>query len=362
VRFMATGERRRAWKAPVDEMKFAWRFLSRATDPYDFLLSLSAGVAMLRFLMDFRPLAVICGGYNSPAAWIAFAWCGITRRRFVLWMESNARDKRKPGRVKRWLKRLFVSHADAIAALGKAASDYAKQLGARQDRIFIAPFGGDSGLFARQAAGVDGEREKRLKGLQPQLVLYSGRLVREKGVFVLLEAFGRVAAQLPYTGLLIVGHGPEQKTMEDRCRRLGLRHVYFAGAQEYKRMPYFYALADVLVLPTFSDPYGYVVAEAFACGVPAIVSRVAGACDDLIVDGETGFAVEPGDPEDLAAKMRRLLEDEALRAAMSQNCRKLIRRYSAEACAEGLLLAATARPARFTAETQRREEVLSSKF
>jgi glycosyltransferase involved in cell wall biosynthesis len=343
VRFIARGERRRTWKTPVDGMEFAWRFLSRATDPSDFLRSLSASVAMLGFLMDFRPRAVICGGYSSPVAWITFAWCAITRRRFVLWMESNARDHRRPGKLRHWMKRFIVSRADAIAALGKAASEYARQLGAREDRIFIAPFGGDSDFFARQASGVDGDREKWLKGLPPRLVLYSGRLVREKGVFVLLESFRLIAAEFLDVGLLIVGHGPERQAMEDCCRRLGLELVYFAGAQEYKRMPYFYALADVLVLPTFSDPYGYVVAEAFACSVPAIVSRVAGACDDLIVEGETGFTVEPGDPEDLAAKMRRLLQDEPLRAAMGRNCRELIRRYSAEACAQGLFLAAQAR-------------------
>jgi glycosyltransferase involved in cell wall biosynthesis len=337
VRFMAAGERRRAWKTPADDMNFDWRFLSRANDPSNLLASLRAAAAMLWFLADFRPTAVICGGYSSPAAWATFVWCGITRRRLVLWMESNARDRRKPGKLRHWLKRFFVSHADAVAAPGKAASEYAKELGAREENVFIAPFGGDSQFFTREAAKVDAAREKRLMGLPGRAVLYSGRLVREKGVFVLLEAFQRLALELPDVGLLFVGHGPERQAMEDCCRRLGLEQVYFAGAQDYKRMPCFYALADVLVLPTFSDPYGYVVAEAFACGVPAIVSRVAGACDDLIIEGETGFTVEPGDTEDLAAKMRLLLQDEPLRAAMGRKCRELIRRYSAEACAEGLL-------------------------
>jgi glycosyltransferase involved in cell wall biosynthesis len=221
--------------------------------------------------------------------------------------------------------------------------EYVKDLGAREERIVIAPFGGDSEGFAREAAAVDPAREKERSGWPPRLIIYSGRLVREKGVFVLLDAFRLIAPEFPEVGLLIVGHGPEQTALEDSCRRLGLERVYFAGAQEYKRMPYFYALADVLVLPTFSDTWGFVVNEAFACGVPAIVSRVAGACDDLIVEGETGFAVEPGDVADLTAKMRRLLEDESLRAAMGRKCRELIRRYSAEACAEGLLLAAQVR-------------------
>ena len=358
VRFIAAGDRRRTWAVPVEEMRFDWRLLSNDHQGAWF----RAGASMWGFLVRSRPQSVICGGYDSLTAWVTFMWCKATRTRFVLWLEATRRDNRRPGRIRRWLKRRIVSGADAIAASGKATVEYVKDLGAREERIFIAPFGGDSEGFGREAAGIDPVREKERRGWPLHLALYSGPLVRQKGGFVLLEAFRRIAAEFLDVGLLIVGHGPERQAMEDCCRRLGLERVYFAGAQEYKRMPYFYALADFLVLPTFSDPWGFVVNEAFACGVPAVVSRVAGACDDLIVEGETGFTVEPGDAEDLAAKMRRLLKDEPLRAAMGRKCRELIRRYSAEACAQGLFLAATAGPARFTAETQRREEALSSKF
>jgi D-inositol-3-phosphate glycosyltransferase len=129
--------------------------------------------------------------------------------------------------------------------------------------------------------------------------------------------------------------------MEGFCRQACLDRVYFAGAQQYDDMPFFYALADLLVLPTYSDPYGYVVVEAFACGVPAIVSRVAGVCDDFIVDGETGFAIPPGDAEELAQRISKLLEDDILRARMSANCRRMAETYSPEACAEGLQAAGT---------------------
>ncbi len=362
VCFTAADDRRRSWTVPAEEMRFEWRFLTIGAGSSRLFSELYAGAAMLGFLIRSRPESVICGGYDSVAAWVCFAWSKATRHRFVLWLESTTRGQRGPDALKRWLKRLIVSRADAIAASGQATVEYVRHLGAREERIFIAPFGGDYEGFAREAAKVDATREKERRGWPARLVLYSGRLVHEKGVFVLLEAFRRVAAELPDVGLLIVGHGPEQKAMEEWCRRSGLERVYFAGAQQYKRMPHFYALADVLALPTFSDRWGFVLNEAFACGVPAIVSRMAGACEDLIVEGETGFTVGPGDAQELAAKLLRLLGDEPLRLRMSANCRRLIRHYSAEACAEGLLLAASGSPARFAAETQRQKEVLSSEF
>jgi glycosyltransferase involved in cell wall biosynthesis len=363
VRFIAPDDpRQRSWTVPSSEMHFRWEFLSHApkggvsTPPFQAtahqhrsgalpaaLIELRAALAILRFLLRRRPRAVICGGYNSLAAWVTFAWCRVTRRRFVLWLEGTTRDLRPPGRLKTWLKKLIVARAGAIAASGNATVEYVRALGASANRIFPAPFGGDYRWFAREAAAVDAAAEKERRGYPSRLVLYSGRLVREKGVMVLLEAFRRLAPDIPDAGLLVVGDGPARAEMESFCRGWNIPRVFFAGVQEYHRMPHFYALADVLVLPTFSDTWGYVVNEAFACGVPAIVSRVAGVCDDLIMPGVTGFTVEPGDAEALAAKMRLLLIDTPLRSRMGANCRRAIVPYSAEACAEGLLAAVEGR-------------------
>ena len=339
VVFIAPGDPRRSWALKVEAMHFESTFLSHSLEGKSPFASVIAAAKTLVLLVRFNPESVICGGYDSFAAWTSFVWCTVTGRRFVLWLESNARDQRTPGRLKDYLKRLIVSHADAIAASGKATAEYVRQLGAREEQVSFAPFGGDNDFFAREAAQVDAAQEKMTRSWPARLVLYSGRLVVQKGVYVVLEAFRSIAQRLPDAGLLIVGHGPELESMQDFCRRNDLARVYFAGPQPYERMPFFYALADVLVLPTFSDAWGFVVNEAFACGVPTIVSHVAGACDDLIVEGETGFALEPGDAEELASKILRLLENPALRARMSSNCRRLIASYSARACAEGLLAA-----------------------
>jgi glycosyltransferase involved in cell wall biosynthesis len=291
-------------------------------------------------LVRARPRAIICGGYDSLAAWVCFLWCKIFRRRFVLWLESTARDARKPGRVKNWLKKILVSRADGIAAAGKATVDYVKGLGATPEQIFLAPMSTDNQLFAQEAEKVQREEEKRKLGYPRRLILYSGRLDRKKGVYTLLHAFAIISRELPDAGLLIAGHGPEQGEMEAFCCGASLRHVYFLGARPYHEMPSVYALADVLALPTFSDTWGMVVNEAFACGVPAVVSSVAGSCDDLIKDGETGFAVRAGDPVELADRILQILRDPELRTRLGANCRSLIQKYSPQACAQGLLEAA----------------------
>jgi glycosyltransferase involved in cell wall biosynthesis len=340
VWFITASESHRSWVVPAEEMNFPWQFLTNGSNSNRFLVETKTAGGMLVQLMRSRPQAVICGGYDTLAAWVCFMWSKIFRRRFVLWLESTARDQRQPGRVKTWLKRLLVSNADGIAAAGKATVEYVKGLGANENKIFLAPMSTDNKFFAREAGKIRREEEKQKLGYPRRLILYSGRLDQKKGVFTLLEAFARISEALPDVGLLIAGHGPERKNMEDFCCSSKLRQVYFLGAWQYQDIPYFYALADVLVLPTFGDCWGMVVNEAFACGVPAVVSNVAGACDDLIIDGETGFAVEPGDPVELADRILQVLRDPALRLRMSANCRSLIQKYSPAACAQGLLEAA----------------------
>jgi glycosyltransferase involved in cell wall biosynthesis len=337
---LAPTEFRRAWDVPLDEMRFACRFLTQGKQFSSLLSELKSAAAMARLLLRHRPRAIVCGGYNSLAAWVSLTWCKLARRRFVLWLEGTTRDNRKPGLLKTWLKNLFVSTADAIAAAGTSTVEYVATLGAREEQIFLAPICIDNDFFAREARKVRREVEKRAWGYPQRLILYSGRLDEKKGVFVLLEAFARVSVELQDVGLLIVGHGPRQEPMEHFCRRLNLKRVYFAGFRKYREMPYFYALADIVVLPTFSDTWGMVVNEAFACGVPAVVSKVAGACEDLLIDGATGFTVTPGDPAELADRMLQILKDEPLRLRMGANCRALIQKYSPEACAQGLLNAA----------------------
>ncbi len=337
VLFTMTSWPHRSWTVPADEMNFDWRFLAKDGGLQSFRGEIKVALAMLVFLLRSRPAALICGGYDNVAAWVSFVWCKLFGSRFVLWMESNARDHRGPGRLKTWLKRLIVSKSDAIASPGKATVEYAGMLGANDRKICIVRNGFDVEFFAREAEKVDSTSEKKRRGYPSKIILYCGRLVPHKGVSLLMEAFRIVSSELPDVGLVIVGHGPEEGSIRDFCRKAELKRVYLEGPQPYKRMPYYYALADAIVLPTFSDPYPLSVGEAFACGTPAIVSRVAGACEELIVEGETGFTVEPGDAADLGIKILRLLRDENLRIRMGNACRARIQGHTADYTARKLL-------------------------
>ena len=152
------------------------------------------------------------------------------------------------------------------------------------------------------------------------VLLFLGRLTRDKGVFDLAQAFSSLAATNPAAVLLLVGPDEEQmrQAIESICRA-HIGQLRFAG---YTRNPERYiAAADVLCLPSYREGFGTAIIEAAAAGVPAIGSRIYGIVD-AIVEGETGLLHTPADTSDLAGKMDMLLKDPALRERLGARARQ----------------------------------------
>lgn len=98
-------------------------------------------------------------------------------------------------------------------------------------------------------------------------------------------------------------------------------------------------MADVLVLPTYSDPWGLVLNEAMACKLPVISSDIAGAAYDLISHGENGYIFKKGNIQQLATYIEDILNDEQKRIRMGQSSFDIIKDYSPSKCAQGFIQA-----------------------
>jgi glycosyltransferase involved in cell wall biosynthesis len=174
------------------------------------------------------------------------------------------------------------------------------------------------------------------------VVLFAGKLIDKKQPLLLLEAFARVRRERP-CALLIAGDGPLRPAMERRAEELGLSDVHFAGFLNQSDLPHAYAAADVFVLPSkLHETWGLVVNEAMNFSLPVVVSDKVGCGADLVRSGANGFVVAHGEVSDLADAIARLVDDPELRARFGATSRKLIARYSIEACADGIVAACTA--------------------
>ena len=174
--------------------------------------------------------------------------------------------------------------------------------------------------------------------LPPRYFLYVGRMVEEKGPFDLLAAYARLDENTrSQIGLVFVGDGPGRTDLAQRASSLFSGVVKFCGWVDRERISEFYALAEALIFPTHSDPWGLVVNEAMACGLPIVSSDAAGCAPDLVHQGKNGFRFRPRDIDGLAHAMRTICDQPDLAARMGTTSFDMIQSYTPEICAAGLM-------------------------
>jgi glycosyltransferase involved in cell wall biosynthesis len=279
--------------------------------PFPAVFPPERGVARLAASGRFRAVvAGLSGRVALPAAYLGARRAGVP---FVLWA-TIWRHPRTPAHALSYLPlRHIYRHAEAVATYGPHVSAYVRGKGART--VVEAPQAADAAFWAAPA-----EPARRA----PFQALFAGRPAPEKGVDVLLDAWRRAA--LPDAALVLAGDGGPQSPAE-------LRNSY-AGS-------------DVVVVPSvptrdFLEPWGLVVNEAFHQGVPVIATDAVGAAAGGLVQHErTGLVVPAGDPEALAAALRRLHADPALRARLGAAARAAVSAYTPRAWAAGMARALT---------------------
>jgi glycosyltransferase involved in cell wall biosynthesis len=331
----------RQWHVYKDEIKFSYEVLPswrRRIGKYNALLNSGVGAALSRALPD----AVLCGGYSYLASWQAAFWAKRHGVPLLLWSESTALDIRRKHHLVEWFKRKFRKRCQAFVAAGKTSRDYLLALGASSSSIFIAPDAVDIRFFAASAEKArHQEREIRARNQLPsRYYLYAGRLVKEKGVFELLDAYAKLEASVrSRISLVFVGDGPVRRELMRRAAEVEQGVVRFCGWVHREQIPEIYAFADAFVFPTHSDPWGLVVNEAMACSLPIVASQVAGCVPDLLQDGWNGFAVQPREVEGLVRSMKILFDDPELARQMGSRSFQRIQDYTPERCAAGIVQA-----------------------
>ncbi|HEX7292581.1 MAG TPA: glycosyltransferase family 4 protein [Conexibacter sp.] len=282
-------------------------------------------------------IAPVAGGAMLPATYL-----GMRRRGkpFVLWGSVWAHPR---GGAKAALGfplvRHVYRHADAVVTYGEHVRRYVAHYRGRDDDVVIAPQSVEADVFGRPVSGeqVAAWRAEADLPADGPLVLYVGRLVEEKGVRTLLDAWGRVRGAT----LVAIGDGPLAGAVAATPR------AKLLGPLPRERLPVAYAAADALVLPSiptprFREPWGLVCNEALHQGTPVIATTAVGAvAGGLVRDGETGLVVAPGDPDALARALERLLADAALRERLGAAGRAALagHTYAAMADAFGVALA-----------------------
>lgn len=332
----------RQWRVYTNEIQFSQDVLpSRRYRSGYFHLLVNRNVRAVLRRAD--PDVVLCGGYNYPASWQALHWAKKNCVPFLVWMESTQRDHRTGRWLTEKLKKKFLGQCNGVVVPGKSSFQYAVSFGFDSGAIFVAPNAVDNDFFSSGAEAIrsNSGNARKEKQLPLRFFLYVGRLIRAKGVFDLVKAYGKLNEGLrEQIALVLVGDGPDREELMQGAAGINPGRVQFLGFAQREELPSYYGLAETFTFPTHSDPWGLVVNEALASGLPVITSSAAGCAADLIEDGGNGRVILPGNCEQLVEAMTELSSNERLRLKMAQRGRELIVGHSPQSCAQGIGAAA----------------------
>jgi len=291
------------------------------------------------------PSCLVISGYAHPAMRRAATWAKEERRKAILISDSQARDLRR-NPLKELAKRLWVSrHFDAAFVSGATAAAYVESLGIPPHRIWRGYDVVDNQHFASRADQVRA-RATALRselGLPPKFLLYVGRFAPEKNLSRLLAAFASLVAREPQRDhrLVMVGSGPEETSLKAQAAPLADR-VLFPGFKQADELPSYYGLAEAFLLPSLIEPWGLVINEAMASGLPIVASSQCGAVPDLVFPGLNGAVVNPHDVDDMRRALSWVMEDEPRRRAMGAASSRLIETFSIDNWCRALATSAVA--------------------
>lgn len=273
---------------------------------------------------------VIVDSLGSIEALFSFTIAKLRGKPIIFWSEEWGWKRRKSwrGKLVSLLISFIVSHSNAMLVPGTKHKEYLVSLGVLPDKIFIMP--NTSNFIIR---GEDYENKERLREKldigTKKVVLYTGRLVKRKGVKYLITAFAKLRQERDGIVLIIAGKGECSSELKLLAKALNIENsVYFLGFVNNVNLLPYYLLCDICTIPSITcgmgDPWVFVVNEAMHCGKPIIATDAVGAAFDMIKDGENGYIIPEKDSDALYQTMKKVFSDLELAKKMGEKSKRII--------------------------------------
>jgi glycosyltransferase involved in cell wall biosynthesis len=329
---MAETESNRDWPIQRDQQCFPYEVISDGQ--LESRKQYNIAIRMWKRLNVINPDIVILGGYIYPAYWVGFIWAKNNKKKIILWSASNEADHNR-NILKEKLKSIFAKKCNAANVYGSKSRDYLTKLGLDKSRIFITGNTTDNSFYYNNTNKFRTKRDYLLRqyGLPAKNFIYIGRFSKEKNIILLLKAYERLKSQNNW-GLILIGNGPQRIELINYIEEHNLRHVFMPGFQQKENLPQFLIVSDVFILPSIYEPWGLVVNEAMAAGLPVLVSQKCGCYPDLIDEGVNGFSFDPLDDNNLFELMNNIVNGKYDLEKMGLASLEIIKDYTPEKAAQ----------------------------
>ncbi len=270
-------------------------------------------------LLRREPFHLIHAHWIIPQGLTAVIARFITGRKVPLVCTSHGGDLYAlRGRFFRWLKRIVINKSSALTVVSRAMRDIVVDMGTASEKVHVISMGVDLKLLFTPDPAV----ERSDHGL-----LFVGRLVEVKGLRILFEALPKILMSFPKTRLTVAGSGPLEAELQEIAKELNIsNHIDMLGMVPQAQLPELYRRAAVAVFPFIvtkrgvQEGFGLVQVEAMGCGCP-VISGDLPSVHDIMIHGETGLLVPPGNAELLAQAIIFLLSNPEHRRTLAENGR-----------------------------------------
>lgn len=326
---------RKIWPGRIDVLYAAAQISqdwgTRIASERDVVLPASQHLAMAeikRRIGSGQYALVHLAGWGHPLLWRTMLFAS---RRIPVTVQSDTPAPRGEPVWKRIAKRAVYRALFRIPAMftpaGTAQADYVRSFGVPASRIRVAQLTVDVAAILEFMAGMPASRRVAIRsrmGLAEEdvAILYVGRLEPHKGVDDLIEAFALLSRQMPSAKLVLAGDGSLRERVAATAAQT--RSLYYLGRLAGEAVWEAYGAADLFVLPSRFEPWGLVVNEAMAAGLPAIVTDCVGCAADLVRPDVTGLIVPAAAPAALGKAMEELAGNTARRHRMAESARQAI--------------------------------------
>lgn len=274
-----------------------------------------------------RDRVIIFANPTTPTGIIGINFCKLFHIPYAL--QSEGGIPRNSRGFKEKLKERLIPGATLYLTGMKPEEDYFTAYGAPIQRVKQYPFASlsESDIIDIPPSEEEKDRiKKELNITYERIILYVGRMLKVKGVDVLIRACTNLEDNI---GIYLVG-GSETEEYAELAKRCNIGNLVFINHVQLDQLKRYYLAADLLVLPTRSDTWGLVINEAMSFGLPIITTDACVAGNQLITEGVNGFVVKSEDFIQMHEKIEQVMADPGLRREMANNNVSKIRPYTYE--------------------------------
>ena len=283
---------------------------------------------------------VILGCYEQTTYILLSILCRIFNKPYILSFDGIGTDRivDSENKFKKFLKKIVINGARYIMGNGKVSKEY-----------FSKVFNYDGGKIYNQYLTVDTEtinelyknrevyRQQYRKALNiekdEKVLIYSGRLISVKNVKAVIRALAELGDEK--ITLLITGGGELESEVKEMANILNVKVIVTGFIREQQQLFKHYFAGDALILPSTYEPWGLVINEAMAAGLPVIVSKLCGCSMDLVEAGKNGYLIDPYNINDISEKISKVFRDNNLQI-MGDESKKLISSWTFKSSKENL--------------------------